>query len=136
VTQPADNTPTCGTGLAAHAPLPEKLGALTAAVADVLRVHMNALDLTDPRARQEHAAYGRLVADHRAAAGQLAAIAQQLRGARDLPMGRHDAAAMAAAEVLESFRAFVELEQELVALLEERLAGDREMLAAIAATGH
>ena len=64
-----DEQQTCGKGLASNASLPDKLGALTGAVADILEAHMPALDLTDPAAAQEHAAYAQLVAEHRAAAG-------------------------------------------------------------------
>ena len=40
-----DEQQTCGKGLASNASLPDKLGALTGAVADILEAHMPALDL-------------------------------------------------------------------------------------------
>ncbi len=86
---------TCGMGLAAHAPLPTKLGELTAAVADTLATHMQALDRSDGLAQQEYAAYEQLVQAHRQIAALLLATAEQMAGCRDLPMGRHDLQAMA-----------------------------------------
>jgi hypothetical protein len=123
-----DNQQTCGKGLAAHAPLPAALGELTAAVADVLEGHLPSLDLTDPNSRAEHEAYATLVREHRAAAEQLRATAERMAGYRDLPMGRHDVAALSTPEAAAPFARFVQLEEELVALLQARLARDREML--------
>jgi hypothetical protein len=128
-----DDLPTCGKGLAANASLPDKLGALTGAAADVLELHMDALDLTDPAAAQEHAAYALLVAEHRAAAGRLTTIARHMADYWDLPMARHDAARMAAPPVRAAFRNFVTLERELLTLLQQRLPGDEAMLTAMRA---
>jgi hypothetical protein len=127
MTEP-DDQPTCGKGLAAHAPLPAKLAELTAAVADVLAGHMPSLDLTDERSRAEHEAYAALVHEHRAAAEQLRATAARMAGSRDLPMGRHDVAVLSTPEAMAPFARFVRLEEELVALLRARLAQDRAML--------
>jgi hypothetical protein len=116
--------PTCGQGLAEHAVLPAKLGELMAAVAAVLEVHMQALDLTDENARNEYEAYRELVAGHRLAAGQLGTIAKEMAGYRDLPMGRHRMEAMGGPAVRQSFQTFVEREQELLALLQQRVEPD------------
>jgi hypothetical protein len=123
-----DDQPTCGKGLAAHAPLPATLGELTAAVADVLAGHMPSLDLADENARAEHEAYAALVREHRAAAEQLRATAARMAGCRDLPMGRHDVAVLSTPDAMAPFARFVRLEEELVALLQARLAQDRAML--------
>jgi hypothetical protein len=117
--------PTCGQGLAEHAVLPAKLGELTAAVAAVLEVHMQVLDVTDENARKEYEAYRELVAAHRLAAGQLATIAKQMAGYRDLPMGRHKMEAMRGPAVHQSFQAFVERAQELLALLQQTVERDQ-----------
>jgi hypothetical protein len=77
--------------------------------------------------------YRRLVEDHRQASLQLEAIAKQMAGYRDLPMGRHDQEAMAASAVVDSFQRFVELEQELLSLLQRRVERDRQMLVAMGA---
>ena len=69
-----DDQPTCGKGLAEHAVLPAKLGALTAAMATVLEIHMKALDLKDENARREHEAYRRLAKEQHSIAAQLCGI--------------------------------------------------------------
>jgi hypothetical protein len=123
-----DDQPTCGKGLADYSVLPETLGKLTAAAAEILEVHMKALDRTDKNAQAEYAAYLNLVKEHRAIATQLLATAQRMSGHRDLPMGRHDVKAMSSPRALEVFERFVKLEDELVTLLRNRLEQDRKML--------
>ena len=128
-----DEQPTCGKGLAENAALPAKVSELTAAMGAVLEAHIPSLELTDERSRKEHEVYQRLVGDFRQAAVQLEAIARQMGESRHLPMGRHDEAAMASPDVRRSFERFVQLEQELVALLQRRLELDQQMLAAMRA---
>ena len=109
--------------------LPAKLGELVLGLGAVLEAHLPLLDLTDEPSRKERDVYLRLVDDHRRAGLQLEAIALQMSGARDLPMGRHDAPATAVSGVQRAFQRFVELEQELLTMLESRLEQDRQMLA-------
>src|SRR5688500_4687843 len=123
-----DDAPTCGSGLADHSRLPAKLAELTAAVADVLEHHLATLDLTDEHSRREEAAYRSLVAQHRRAAGELQAIAEEMAGYRSLPMGRHDLEALARPDAMRPFASFVRLEEELLALVRDRLHSDRAML--------
>jgi hypothetical protein len=123
--------PTCGQGLAAHSPLPAKLGDLTAAVADVLEAHTAALDPDDENARAELDAYQELVAEHRQTAADLRSTSEKMRGHRDLPMGPHDPSAMTASAAVDAFARFVAGEEELLALLQDRLGQDRELLAAM-----
>jgi len=125
--------PTCGNGLAANAVLPAKLGELTSAVGDILQAHIPSLDLTDERSRKEREVYQRLAEDHRQAALQLEAIAQQMAACRDLPMGRHEEAALASSAARHSFQRFVQSEEELLTTLQHRLEQDRQMLAAMGA---
>ena len=120
--------PTCGKGLAEHAVLPAKLGALTTAVAEILETHLQALDLTDEHSKHEYDVYRHLATAHRVAGDTLAAIAKQMTGCRDLPMGRHDMKAMEAPAVRDSFQRFIEREQELLGLLQQRLEQDEQML--------
>ena len=117
----AYDAPTCGKGLAEHSDLPAKMGELTVAIADVLEHHMTALDLSDERSRKEHAAYRRLVSDHRKAAAELRAVADAMAGYRSLPMGKHNMAAMANADARRIFAKLVRFEEELFALLGDRL---------------
>jgi hypothetical protein len=110
--------PTCGAGLAEHAVLPAQLAEVTEAMAANLQVHMQALELDDEPAREEHAVYLRLVEEQRRAAGRLRAIAGEMAAARDLPMGRHDTQAMASPEVGDAFARFVKARQELLVEME------------------
>jgi hypothetical protein len=118
---------TCGQGLAEHSSLPAKLGELTAAVAENLELHMKALDLKDENAKREHDAYQKLALEHRQTASELHATAEEMVGYRDLPMGRHETA-MSDPLLLQAFERFVSLEQELLWLLQERIAHDQKML--------
>ena len=122
---------TCGQGLAENAVLPKTLGEAIASMADVLEAHMPSLDLKDPDARPEYEAYASLVAQQRRIAEQLQAVADEMAGYADLPMGRHDSALMASPRVAEAFRQFVEAEKAALALLEQRVAGDDAMLSEI-----
>jgi hypothetical protein len=119
---------TCGQGLAAHSALPVKLGELTAAVADVLEFHTTALDRADENARREHDVYLELVAKHRETAARLRSTGEAMARARDLPMAKHDATVMASPQAADVFEKLVAVEENLLALLGERLAQDREML--------
>jgi hypothetical protein len=120
---------TCGRGLAEHAALPARLADVTEAMADNLQVHMTALELDDEPARQEHAVYLRLAEEQRQAAARLRSVAGEMAAARDLPMGRHDAQALASPEVGDAFQRFVKAKQELLVLLERMVEQDRRMLA-------
>ena len=88
--------PTCGKGLAAHAPLPAAIADLTAAVAGILEQHALALNLADDASLAELDAYLDLVRRHRETAGALHDTSARMAGCRELPMGRHDPDAMAA----------------------------------------
>jgi hypothetical protein len=124
-----NDQPTCGQGLAANADLPAKLAELMAAMADVLERHTDALDLTDSAAREEFDAYSALVQAHRTVADELASLAQQMAGYRDLPMGRHDEAALADPQgQAEAFQRLLTTERELLALLSAKVAEGEELL--------
>jgi hypothetical protein len=120
--------PTCGQGIAEHAAIPERMAELTAAVADNLEAHMVALDPEDADARREHEVYRRLAAAHREVAARLRALGEDMAGSRDLPMGRHDLAAMSTPAVAAAFERFVAAERDLGTLLQGRLEGDEAML--------
>jgi hypothetical protein len=124
-----DDQQTCGRGLAEHAALPARLAEVTEAMADNLQVHMQALELDDEPARQEHAVYLRLVEEQRQTAGRLRAVAGEMAAARDLPMGRHDQQTMSSPEVGDAFRRFVGAKRELLALLQRMTEQDQQLLA-------
>lgn len=121
----SDDQPTCGKGLAANAVLSAKLANLMAARAEVIERHTRALDLSDPNAHAELDAYRSLARDHRGVATELAKLAEQMAGYRDLPMARHDMQVMAdPTGQAEAFQRFVALERELLALLQSSLEQD------------
>jgi hypothetical protein len=124
-----DEQQTCGRGLAEHSALPARLAEVTEAMASNLQVHMQALELDDEPAREEHAVYLRLAEEQRQAAARLRAVANEMAAARDLPMGRHDAQTMSSPEVGDAFHRFVKAKQELLDLLEGMVEEDRRMLA-------
>ena len=125
---------TCGKGLAETSSLPAKLGELIDSVAENLEVHMQALDLKDQNARQEYEAYQKLAQAHREIAARLAAVAGQMAGYRDLPMGRHDEQAMSDPKVMEAFVKLMKIEKELVSLLQKRVEQDQKLLDEISGT--
>jgi hypothetical protein len=119
---------TCGKGLAASAVLPEQLGAVLAAMAEVLRVHMEALDPEDDASQPEHEAYRSVSQQLGQMASHLDVLAREMTAYRDLPMGPHDMGAMNRPIVRESFAAFVARKQDLLTLLQETAESDRELL--------
>lgn len=127
--------PTCGLGLAEQSLLPARLATLTACVAENLEVHMSALDVRDDNARRELEVYRKLVDQHREIAARLRATAQDMAGARDLPDGRHDEAAMLAPGVSAAFERLVQAERELLTLLQARATENQAMLAEMRAAG-
>jgi hypothetical protein len=116
---------TCGRGLAEHSALPARLAAVIEAMADILRVHMQALELDDEPAREEHAVYLRLAEEQRQAAGRLHFIAGEMAAAGDLPMGRHDIPTMRSPEVGDAYQRFVKARNELGDLLREMAGQDQ-----------
>jgi hypothetical protein len=125
-----NDQPTCGKGLAANAVLPARFAELLAARAEVLERHMQAIDPTDPNGQEELDAYAALALAHRASAAELAKLAQQMAGYRDLPMARHDMTVMTNPEgQMEAFRRFVAIEREVVALLQAKLEEEQKLLA-------
>jgi hypothetical protein len=124
-----DDQQTCGRGLAEHAALPARLAEVTEAMADNLQVHMQALELDDEPARQEHAVYLRLAEEQRQAAARLRAVAGEMAAARDLPMGRHDQQTMGSPEVGDAFQRLVRAKQELLDLLRRMVEQDQRLLA-------
>jgi hypothetical protein len=119
---------TCGEGLVENSPLPVAAAKVFAAMAEVLEVHMAALDLSDENARAEHEVYERLASLHRRIAGSLRAAGADMAAQGDLPMGRHDMGVMASPRARDAFARFMDAEEKLMALLGGRVGGDREML--------
>ncbi len=120
--------PTCGEGLAENSLLPGKLGELTAAMAETLEMHMRSLDVNDPPSKKEYEVYVQLANEQRETAARLLATANEMGGARDLPLGRHDFSPESASQLLSAFEKYVRIEQELLALLQQTAEQDQAML--------
>ena len=121
--------PTCGKGLAEHSALPAKLAELIGSVAGNLEIHMKALDPSDANAMKERDAYESLIRQHRRIASLLRATAAEMAGYRDLPMGRHDEAAMSDSQVIDTFGELVSIRRETMELLQAMLEQEETMLA-------
>lgn len=72
-------------------------------MAENFEAHMRALDVNDPHSRQEHEVYVQLANEQREAAARLLATANEMAGARYLPMGHHEFNETASARVLDAF---------------------------------
>ncbi len=123
-----EQRPTCGQGLAENSVVPGKLGELTAAMAETLDVHMRTLDVNDPLSKQEYDVYFQLADEQRETAARLLATANEMAGARELPMGRHEFNDQNRTQLLEAFTKYVTLEQELLALLQQTVEQDQSLL--------
>lgn len=126
-----DDQPTCGKGLAQNSSLPAALAELMDAMAGNLELHTKALDLTDDNARLELEAYMKLSKQLGQVATELAAAASDMTGYRNLPMARHDRAAMRDPGLLQAFERFVRREEALHELLRTRIDQHHAMLAQI-----
>jgi hypothetical protein len=127
-----ETSPTCGKGLAEHSALPAKLGEWTTMMAQNLELHTEALDLGDQHSRTERDVYLDLARQYRQIATHLQATSRQMAGYRDLPVGKHDPVAMSSPRLRKAFEGFVSLEQELLALVQNRVEQDQGMLRAMA----
>jgi hypothetical protein len=123
-----DPRPTCGQGLAENSVLPGKLGELAAAMAETLDVHMQTLDVNDPQTRQEYDVYFQLANEQRETAARLLTTANEMAGARDLPMGRHEFTPELQARLVDAFTKYVQVEQALLTLLQQTAEQDQAML--------
>jgi hypothetical protein len=122
------NNPTCGKGLAENSILPGKLGELAAAMAENFEVHMRALDVDDPFSRQEYEVYVQLANEQRETAARLLATANEMAGARDLPMGPHSFNDGLNSQALAAFEKVVKIKAELLALLRQSTERDEAVL--------
>jgi len=127
--------PTCGQGLAAHSALPGRMADLLAAMAENLEVHLSTLDPADRTTQPERDAYTKLSRETRKIAGELRALATKMAGYRDLPMGRHDPAALSSRPVVEAFAKFLKVERELDALLQKSVEQGQQMLSQAGGAG-
>lgn len=120
---------TCGKGLAERAALPAKLADIATAMSRIMELHQRGLVMTDAASQPEADAYANLETDFRAAADQLRALGDRMAGYRDLPMAKHDMAALSTRQNIDAFAQFVRVERELLDYVKEALARDEAMLA-------
>lgn len=119
---------TCGEGLAAHAAFHAKLAALMETIGRNLELHLASLDPNDEVSRPEFDAYTSLVERHRDLAERLRLTAEEMASYEDLPMGNHDADALASPSVVDAFRTMINEQEALASMLTEWVEQDRAML--------
>lgn len=122
---------TCGKGLAKKSALPEQLAEVTGAMAEVLTAHLSSLHPGKESSWPEREAYTALADELRRIAAALTMTSDRMAAQRDLPLAEHDAAALMSATAMGAFERFVRAERELVELLQQALAEEEAMLAAM-----
>lgn len=127
--------PTCGTGLAEHSVLPEKLATLALAMAAVLETHQKALDLTDSVSGDEFETYQKVAEGLRNSAWHLNATGSQMAASGQIPMGRHHIEVLSSQEAHDAFANYVRVEQELLSLLHDWVERDQRMLTEMRESG-
>jgi uncharacterized protein YndB with AHSA1/START domain len=125
-----DEAPTCGIGVAQHAPIPATIGLMFEHLATTLDLHRRMLVLDDANARQEDDVYGALAASWKEIAALVAKAAREMAAQRELPMGAHDETAWSQ-EHLAAFETFVNAQTHLLALLRVASERDQKMLASM-----
>lgn len=123
-----DMPQTCGEGLAQCAVLPKRLSALMAAIAEILEMHKQTLDLADDNAKAEITAYRQLATDYRHITSLLRAVAEQMEGYRHLNMARHRDDRVLAPHIRSALENLVERERDLAVLLQTLVEQDQAML--------
>lgn len=104
-----------------HSVLPARLGALMASVAEIIELHMKALDLKNKKARKEYKSYARLAKEHRDISLSLQGIAGELERFRKMAQGKANADALSDANILAAFEKFMKAEKKLIGLLQKRM---------------
>ena len=125
-----EQQPTCGQGLAHNAALPAKLAEVFAAVAEVLEIHLTALDPKDKGSRPEFDAYVALATEYRELESRVRALAMQMESYRDLPMATHDMTVITSPDAAKAFERLVTQKEQLVSLLQAWIEQSRDVLKA------
>jgi hypothetical protein len=121
--------PTCGRGLSSSSILPARFSEVIESMAENLELHMETLDLEDPNAKLEFGVYQQLAREHRDIAARLMAVAVKMYSQYDLPLARHDENKFSNPKIAEAFKAFTDLEEELVMSLQKHIQADKKILA-------
>jgi uncharacterized protein YndB with AHSA1/START domain len=120
--------PTCGSGLSSSSILPARFSEVIESMAENLELHMETLDLEDPNAKLEFGVYQQLAREHRDIAARLMAVAVKMYSQHDLPLARHDENRLSNPKIVEAFKAFTGLEEELVTSLQKHIQADKKIL--------
>jgi len=126
----ADDPHTCGAGLAQHASVPARIGAMFEGLARTLELHRTMLVKDDPGSRREDEVYGELAARWAQIARLVSEAAATMLAQRDLPMGAHDQTEWTEAH-LHAFETFVREQSRTLALLRVAAERDEAVLAAM-----
>jgi uncharacterized protein YndB with AHSA1/START domain len=118
-----EGEPSCGSGLAQHSMIPEKIAELCAALAETLATHRAMLVLSDPGSKREDEVYSELARRFGEIASLTGEAARNMASQRELPMGEHDMSAWGEAQMA-AFRRFVSAQGRLLAHL--RVAAERD----------
>jgi uncharacterized protein YndB with AHSA1/START domain len=129
-----DEAPTCGIGVAQHAAIPARVGAMFEGLAETFALHRKMLVRDDPAARREDEVYRELAASWKEIAERISKTAATMAAQRALPMAPHDESAWGN-DNLAAFEAFVHAQTQLLALLRVAAERDERMLAAMKKPG-
>lgn len=124
----ANDEPTCGKGLAAHAVIPHKLGALFDALADNFEQHVPSLTGTDAATRSETAAYMSLLRKHREIAAQLRGVGDEMVSYKSLLMPAHEMEVLQAEPAAKAFEQYIVALRATIAVLQKVLAEDQQLI--------
>lgn len=113
---------TCGTGMAQYAALPMRMAELTAALADVLTRHTEALDTDEPAGAQEREAWLAVASEHRDLTARLSAAGDRMASYGGMPSATHDLSVLTAPEAVRSYEHFAAAQLRLHDLLAEHIA--------------
>lgn len=123
-----DDEPTCGKGIAAHAAIPQKLGALIDGLADNFEQHLPSLTDNDAATRGERAAYRSLLEQHREIATRLRKVGDEMASYKNLAMPAHDMAVLQAEPAAKAFEQYIVTLRATVAALQNVLAEDQQLV--------
>jgi uncharacterized protein YndB with AHSA1/START domain len=125
-----DEAPTCGIGLAQHATIPARIGALFEGLAETLELHRKMLVLDDPNSRKEDEVYRELAAGWQDIAQLVVTTAARMAAQHELPMGAHNKTKWGDSHV-KAFQKFVKAQTQVLSLLRVATERDDRMLASM-----
>jgi uncharacterized protein YndB with AHSA1/START domain len=132
-TLPGD-TPSCGAGLAQHAPVPKRIAVYLSELAETLELHRAMLVAGDANSKREDEVYSALATSYRDISARLRETADRMADQRDLPMGAHDESKWTDTH-MKAFARFVHEQGALASVLRVAAARDEQMLASMQKPG-